>query len=498
MTDTPLAPHQFENIDDAVAMLAGMRAAEADPWRKTVATRFEVRLSTLDDMVFKARKEMQDNDEDPFGWAVEPARNAIVTSKLLDEIEATIKKHVVLSKDSAAAIALWVVHAWIFDGFNVSPLLSLTSPEKRCGKTTLIGLITGLAPRPLPSSNCSGSTVFRAVELWRPTLIIDEADTFLDNGDEIRGILNSGHTKYAAFVMRNVEVEGNHTPKPFSTWAPKVIAKIGTLPDTLADRSIIIEMKRKAPGEKVEKLGNPQQSNHFLMLRECLARWAADNQAKMPRTVAAMPEGLNDRAADNWEVLISIADYAGGSWPIKARTAAIALSGEEASEADSVKTLLLSDIRDLFTTKDADRLASAVIVEHLATLDHRRWPEWKGGRPMTKVQLARVLGTFKIRSGTIRFTHGTDKGYYLAAFADAFSRYLNPLETSQRHTQQETAISGQNGSVTPVACDVSENGQKPASIQRCDVVTVQKGVGREEMPAPPDFLKRSAAWETEI
>jgi putative DNA primase/helicase len=481
MTDTPLAPHQCNTIDDAVAMLAGMRAAEADPWRKTVANQFEVRLSTLDEMVFKARKSIQDTDADPFGWEVEPAKIPISTAKLLDEIEATIRKHIVLSKDGAAAIALWILHAWIFDAFDVSPLLSLTSPEKRCGKTTLLGLVTGLAPKPLPSSNCSGSTVFRAVEEWRPTLIIDEADTFLENGDEIRGILNSGHTKYAAFVLRQVEGgDDGFKTKRFSTWAPKVIAKIGTLPDTLADRSIIVEMKRKAPGERVEKLRNPQQSNHFLMLRECLCRWATDNQTKLTTSVTNMPEGLNDRAADNWEVLISIADHAGGDWPMKARTAATALSGEEASETDSVKTLLLSDIRDLFVTKNTDRLTSAAIVEHLATLDHRRWPEWKGGRPMSKVQLARLLGHFKIRSGTIRFSHGTDKGYYLSSFAETFERYLIPLEASQRYNPHETATPEQNGSVTANGCDVSERGQKPASIQRCDVVTDQQGVSWEE------------------
>ena len=67
-------------------------------------------------------------------------------------------------------------------------------------------------------------------------MLIDEADSFLRNSDELRGVLNSGHTRDSAFVIRTVGED--HEPRRFSTWGAKAIALIGKLPDTLADRSI--------------------------------------------------------------------------------------------------------------------------------------------------------------------------------------------------------------------------------------------------------------------
>jgi putative DNA primase/helicase len=72
--------------------------------------------------------------------------------------------------------------------------------------------------------------VFRAVEKWKPTLLIDEADTFLHDSDELRGVLNSGHNRRSAIIIRTVGED--HEPKQFSTWCPKVISKIGKLPPT--------------------------------------------------------------------------------------------------------------------------------------------------------------------------------------------------------------------------------------------------------------------------
>ena len=84
----------------------------------------------------------------------------------------------------------------------------------------------------------------------QPTLLIDEADSFLKDNEEMRGILNSGHTKTAAYVIRNVEVGGEHKPTRFSTWAPKAIATIRALADTLEDRSIVVTLQRKSPGPR--------------------------------------------------------------------------------------------------------------------------------------------------------------------------------------------------------------------------------------------------------
>ena len=93
----------------------------------------------------------------------------------------------------------------------------IISPEKRCGKTTVLIILQFLTPRSELASNISAAAVFRYVEDERPTLLIDEADTFIKDNEEMRGVLNSGHTKTAAYVIRTVEVCGEHKAKRFST-----------------------------------------------------------------------------------------------------------------------------------------------------------------------------------------------------------------------------------------------------------------------------------------
>ena len=65
----------------------------------------------------------------------------------------------------------------------IAPILALTSPEKRCGKSTVLALLKSLVLRRLPCSNITSASLFRAVEAWAPTLLIDEADTFLRDNE---------------------------------------------------------------------------------------------------------------------------------------------------------------------------------------------------------------------------------------------------------------------------------------------------------------------------
>ena len=141
--------------------------------------------------------------------------------------------------------------------------------------------------------------VFRYIEDERPTSLIDEADTFIKNNEEVRGVLNSGHTKTAAYVIRTIEVRGEHKAKRFSMWAPKAIATIRSLADTLEDRSIIVTMQRKKTSETVERLRR-SDNDDFAMLRRQALRWCEDNLKTLSTADPAVPDTLNDRAADNW------------------------------------------------------------------------------------------------------------------------------------------------------------------------------------------------------
>lgn len=194
-----------------------------------------------------------------------------------------------------------------------------------------------LVARPLLAANVSTAAIFRVVESFRPTLLVDEADTFVHDNDELRGILNSGHRK-GGTVLR---VEGdNHEVRAFATYGACVIACIGELPGTIADRSIHVELKRRNLGEKIMPFRYDRTAHLGLLARQA-ARWAEDNAISVAASDPDMPDTLSNRAADNWRPLLAIAAVAGGDWPRRLKTAALAHAGT----ADSaLLEMLLADM----------------------------------------------------------------------------------------------------------------------------------------------------------
>jgi putative DNA primase/helicase len=352
----------------------------------------------------------------------EPWDDTVDGLELLEEITGVLEKHVILPDGAKDAVALWILTSWTHDAFEISPLLNINSPTKRCGKTTLLDVISALVPRPLVASNISTAGLFRSIEAFKPTLLIDEADTFLHDNQEIYGVLNAGHRKRGAFVLR---VEGDDfSPKQFSVWCPKVFAGIGKRKDTFEDRSIVIAMRRKERGEVVERIRADRLSELNGIKRKAF-RWAKDNIEALKLIDPELPESLNDRGQDNWRPLISIAECVGGSWPEKGRQAALLISGEEKQADESTPIMLLSDIKDIFDEVNEDRISTVELLVKLIEMEDRPWPEFKQGWPITPTIVAKILRPFQVGPTTIRFSGSdTKKGYYLPDFEEAFRRYL--------------------------------------------------------------------------
>ena len=353
---------------------------------------------------------------DPEVWP-DPVDGAV----LLGELKATIERFVVLPEQSAVAAALWILHAHAHAATDISPFLALLSPEKRCGKTTMLQVVGALSPRRLFASNITPAALFRSVEKYQPTLLIDEGDTFLRDNEELRGILNSGHTKTTAFVIRTVG--DDHEPRQFRTWCPKLIALIGRLKDTLEDRSIVIPLRRKAPAEVVERLRADRLDALDPLCRRAWT-WAQQHLEELRMHEPVVPAELHDRAADNWRPLLAVAELVGGDWPAHARSAAVALSCADPEDTESVREMLLVDIQSIFVTRKADKLFGETLVADLLEMDGRPWPEFgRGGRPITKTKLARLLAPFAIHTKAIRIGGERAKGYEIADFEDAWARY---------------------------------------------------------------------------
>jgi hypothetical protein len=356
----------------------------------------------------------------------EPWDSPVQGATLLDDIRKALLDHVIITEHEATSVALWILHAHAHDQFAISAILALISPDKRCGKTTLLSILTHLVPTALAASNVSTAVVYRSIEKHRPTLLIDEADTFLNENRELVGILNSGHSRAAALIVR-ASAE-NFEPQSFSTWAPKVIAKIGPLPPTLEDRSIIVRLRRKLPTKKVLPL-TPSRTAALVTLRRQAARWVADHATEIGECDPQVPSELHDRAADNWRPLHAIADIAGDGWPDQAREAARSMSAGSAN-ADDGSVALLGDIRMIWSENfTGESIPSAELVRALNALEEAPWGRKRSGRGLDQHTLARFLQPFNVRTCSIWIgsTEGRScRGYRLEDFEDAFARYLPP------------------------------------------------------------------------
>ena len=269
-----------EALDDAVSdvaaidRLAALDPIEYDRVRQTEADRLGIRVGTLDRVVNAKRPKVASDAgsgtpldiQDPEPWE-QPVDGAL----LLDDIVHELTGLVVMPVEAGFATALWTAFTYTIDTGPFAPRLLIKSPEKRCGKTSLLEALIELCRRALPASNISAPALFRTVEKVQPTIILDEAETFIRDDEQLRGLINSGHRRSLAFVIRTVEVGGDFEPRRFSTWCPMAIAGIGGLHGTIEDRSVIVELQRKLSGQKVARLDEAARGRLRVLARKLRA-----------------------------------------------------------------------------------------------------------------------------------------------------------------------------------------------------------------------------------
>lgn len=417
----------LSQIESKVAELAKLKPLDYEVAREAEAKALGIRVSVLDKQVEAQRpKAPEDETHDPFD-AVAPWGEPVNGAALLADIHAAILRFCVLPEHSAPLMAVWVLHAWAHDAADISPVLAFVSPEKRCGKTTALSIIGALVPKAMHNVNITTSVLFRVIEIHAPTVLIDEADTYLGDNDELRGILNGGHNRLSAYVWRSVG--DDHEPRRFKVWAPKCIAMIGKLPDTLEDRALVVPLRRKQSGETVERF-RADRVNEFLPLRRKAARWAADNLLRLSDLDPVVPSELNDRAQDNARALCAIADLVGGKWPGLIRASLIGLAAQPDDEPQSAGVLLLRDVSEIFQAKRGERMGSTDLVEALCAIEESPWAEWRGGKPISTRGVAKLLKAYGVSPAQDRM----GSFYRYPDFKDAFCRYLS-------NTPQNTATS---------------------------------------------------------
>jgi len=359
-------------------------------------------------------------------------------STLLRRLMELLSQYVVCSDAQRLALALWVVHTHSIAAADATPYLAITSAEKQSGKSRLLDLLSFLVARPWLAIEPSDAVLFRKVSKEMPTLLLDEIDAIFGpnapHREPLRGLLNAGNRR-GATVARCVGEGVNIDVKDFPVFSAKAFAGIGRLPETIADRSIRIRLRRRSKLEKLAPYRRQDAEKEAAALKRHVESWAKMHEAELRECQPVTPVELSDRAAEGWEPLLAIADLAGEEWPDGARRAAIELAARGLEQESSAQLELLSDIYAVFSRNGKTRLTTARLLKELQTMPNSQWSDWKG-KPLTPHALARLLAEYEIRSHTFRVGDSVLHGYFREDFQDAFSRYVHvsaPAKGSKRN-----------------------------------------------------------------
>ena len=359
-------------------------------------------------------------------YDVMPYSSHVNGKALINAIESIVKKYVVVTDEEALAITYWILQTYNMDAFTYAPRLLIISPEKRCGKTTLLSLLGLLSYRAYPIGNCTASVLYKVIEAEQPTILIDEADSFFNGNNEIRNIINVGfQDKFGVARSCGKNYENIKNYRVFSMMA---IASINNLPDTIMDRGIKINMRRNLPTETVSSLRERDVRDEFEVIKQKCRRFMLDYGEQAGKYIAGNINGLNNRVCDVWEGMIGIASIIGDE--ARLIKAAQQITLKNAEDTESLKNLLLKHILQIFINNHFFDVSSSELVSKLVEIEDSPWLEYNNGRAITPHKLAFLLKEYKITTFQKNVNGHNTKHYNFEAFADIFARYI-PKEFKQ-------------------------------------------------------------------
>lgn len=353
-------------------------------------------------------------------------------ARILDQLEAAFRKYTIQqSEHEYVALALYAAYTHFAECFDYAPRLLLTSAEKRSGKTVTLDVLSNLVANRFLTANATTAAIFRSIQAAHEsgqliTLLFDEADTVFgtkfatEKGEELRGLLNAGFRRGTP-TYRCEGVGTAQQVKEYSTFAPAVLAGIGSMPETITDRAVNIRLRRKKASETAApyriKFAEPELAG----IRKQLETWAQTARTLVAQASPDTSGIISDRAQDLYEPLLAVAEIAGGTWVVKGLAAArhLANPNEKNSTADLSEGIeLLEEIRNVIPLIQGPYAETATLIQLLSSQEESRWNE----ELLTGRKMANLLKPYQVFPG--KAPGSKKRAYKIDKLHDAFERYL--------------------------------------------------------------------------
>ena len=423
---------------DAVADVSDDLRREFLVARLAAAARGSFSKKTITDRIAERLRERKQERVECAQRLEYMAAGPVDGAQVAEAIARFFRRYFVLDEAYFTILAIWTLYTHVFEAFDYTPYLSITSPTKRCAKSNLCSALGVLVARPWKTQSVSAAALARKIEKERCTMILDEADQAFKGPAEytsaLQGALNSGFEQggtYSRCVGEGTSMES----KDFSTFCPKVIAGIKRLPDTVTDRSIPLRIQRKGK-EQVERFRSRKYKPEGAVIKKQAEIWAEGVRADIGFHQPQVIEELNDRAWDVCEPLMAIAETIGQGWDVKLRTALLKAFGSGSAEDDDIGVKLLRDIRDVIAD-DEDKIFSTDLLSRLKAIETSPWADWNSGKGLSTNSLGQKLKDFEIRPRKVRIGDRSLQGYLRESFKDAWNLYVvSPTPSSNLKTEQ--------------------------------------------------------------
>lgn len=337
------------------------------------------------------------------------------TESLITDVEIYIRQYVALPDSlQSLPLALWTVGTFCFESFDAFPYLTITSSTKRSGKTRLSEILGFMSHEPCNISAVTGATLFRLIELNKPTLICDEAETLnSESAGVMRSVLNVGYRR----GQKIPRTQGTGI-KEFDTYCPKIFVLIGDTYDTLRDRSIIFNLSRGIPAKRfVWNIAEDEGR----VLRRAIERTVKAHAGVLEASYVQFPglPFLMGRDEEIWTSLFAIATVFCPSRLAELRSIAADLSTEKTAEARryiQLEKQSSADVDSEYSERLLKDLHAVMLASgrHIATQDAvtslKAIPEapWRKFRGMgiDARQMGHMLSRFGVTPKSVRIGSG--------------------------------------------------------------------------------------------